>query len=107
MCGTMIPTKPIEPGDSDRRCRPERRGDDEREPDSAHVDPEARRLVVAEIEDVDDAPERDDHDDRHRDVREDQRRRPTSPCSGCSRGSTSRPPAASPSSAAGRTSATP
>ena len=66
------PDEADEPGDRDRGRRPERRGDDEREPDAAHVDAEARRLVVAEIEDVHDAPERDDHDDRHGDVRENQ-----------------------------------
>ena len=66
------PDEADEPGDRDRGGRPERRRDDEGEPDPAHVDAEARRLVVTEVEDVDDAPEREDHDDRDGDVRKDQ-----------------------------------
>ncbi len=66
------PDEADEPGDGDRRGSPERRRDDEREPHPADVDPEARRLVVAEVEHVDDAAQRDDHDDRDGDVREDE-----------------------------------
>ena len=81
------PDEADEPAHRDRRRRAERRRDDEREPHALDVDAEARRLVVAEVQHVDDAPEREDHDRRDSDVRQDEARRRTSPCSGCSRGS--------------------
>ena len=72
MCGHDDPDEADEPGDGDRCCRPECRGDHEREPHALDVDPEARRLVVAEVQHVDHAPQREDHDHRDREVREDQ-----------------------------------
>ena len=69
MCGTMIPTNAISPLTDDRRGRPERRRDDDRQPRPRDVDPEARGLVVAEAEDVEHAPMQDEHERAHRDVR--------------------------------------
>ena len=51
------------------RGRPERGRDDDRQPRASDVDPEARRLVVAEAEDVEHAPVQDEHERAHRDVR--------------------------------------
>ena len=62
MCGHDDPDEADQAGDRDRRGGPECRGDDEREPHPAHVDAEARCLVVAEVQHVDDAAEREDDD---------------------------------------------
>ena len=86
------------------RSRPDRRRDDQHQPHAPHVDAEARRLVVAEVQDV---------DARRRRTRitavatttygSDDRPRRSTPSSAAGRGSTSRPPGGCPRAAAART----
>ena len=63
-CGTMIPTKPISPLTATAAAVPIVAKTTIIEPRAADVDPEARRLLVADAQHVEHAPVEDDHDRR-------------------------------------------